>query len=54
LGLAPLDRTKDRVMLCGSPGLLSDFSAFFHDNNWIEGTNTTQGEYVIEKAFVEK
>ena len=54
LGLAPLDRAKDRIMLCGSPGLLADYTAFFKDNQWIEGTNTTQGEYVIEKAFVEK
>ncbi len=54
LGLAPLDRAKDRVMLCGSPGLLADYTAFFKENAWIEGTNTSQGEYVIEKAFVEK
>jgi len=54
LGLAPLDRSCDRVMLCGSPGLLSDFNGFFKDHGWSEGTNTKQGEYVIEKAFVEK
>jgi ferredoxin--NADP+ reductase len=54
LGLAPLDRSKDRIMLCGSPALLADFNAFFKENQWLEGTNSTQGEYVIEKAFVEK
>ena len=54
LGLAPLDRAQDRIMLCGSPGLLVDFNGFFKDNGWEEGTNTTQGQYVIEKAFVEK
>jgi ferredoxin--NADP+ reductase len=54
LGLPPLDRERDRVMLCGSPALLLDFSAFFKENGWIEGTNTQQGQYVIEKAFVEK
>ena len=54
LGLAPLDRTQDRIMLCGSPALLADFNRFFDENGWEEGSNTTRGEYVIEKAFVEK
>jgi len=54
LGLEPVDREHDRVMLCGSPGLLMDFSKWFREGNWLEGTNTRQGQYVIEKAFVEK
>ena len=54
LGLPPVDRAHDRVMLCGSPGLLADFGAWFEANEWVEGTNTRQGEFVIEKAFVEK
>jgi ferredoxin--NADP+ reductase len=54
LGLAPIDRALDRVMLCGSPGLLADYQAWFAANDWIEGNNTASGQYVIEKAFVEK
>ncbi len=54
LGLPAVDRAHDRVMLCGSPGLLTDFGAWFKAGEWVEGTNTRQGEYVIEKAFVEK
>jgi ferredoxin--NADP+ reductase len=54
LGLPPVDRAHDRVMLCGSPGLLADFGKWFEDGGWVEGTNTRQGEFVIEKAFVEK
>jgi len=54
LGLEPIDRAQDRIMLCGSPGLLADFQHYFKDNAWVEGTNTKQGEFVIEKAFVEK
>ncbi len=54
LGLPAVDRAHDRVMLCGSPGLLTDFGAWFKDGDWVEGTNTRQGEFVIEKAFVEK
>jgi ferredoxin--NADP+ reductase len=41
-------------MLCGSPGLLADYNAWFTQNGWIEGNNTASGQYVIEKAFVEK
>ena len=54
LGLPPLDRDQDRVMLCGSPALLTDYNNFFHANDWLEGSNTVRGQYVIEKAFVEK
>ena len=54
LGLPSVDKEQDRVMLCGSPGLLSDYNAWFEANDWLEGTNTRQGQFVIEKAFVEK
>jgi len=54
LGLQPLDHAQDRIMLCGSPALLADFNSYFKENGWAEGTNTKLGEYVIEKAFVEK
>jgi ferredoxin--NADP+ reductase len=54
LGLPPLDREHDRVMLCGSPGLLADYQAWFKANDWIEGTNHLRGQYVIERAFVDK
>jgi len=54
LGLAPLDKTQDRIMLCGSPALLADFGAWFAREGWAEGSGTRQGQYVIEKAFVEK
>jgi len=54
LGLPPVDREHDRIMLCGSPGLLADYGAWFQQNSWLEGSNTVRGQYVIEKAFVEK
>ena len=54
LGLAQVDRAHDRMMLCGSPALLADFGTWFEQGGWVEGTNTRQGEFVIEKAFVEK
>ena len=54
LELAPMDREHDRIMLCGSPALLADYNAWFAVNGWLEGNNTASGQYVIEKAFVEK
>jgi ferredoxin--NADP+ reductase len=54
LGLAPVEPAHDRIMLCGSPGLLADYNAWLAANEWVEGNNTTSGQYVIEKAFVEK
>ena len=54
LGLPPVDKAQDRIMLCGSPGLLTDYGAWFKQHDWLEGSANVQGQYVIEKAFVEK
>ena len=54
LGLPPIDKAQDRVMLCGSPGLLADYGAWFREHEWLEGTNNARGQFVIEKAFVER
>jgi ferredoxin/flavodoxin---NADP+ reductase len=53
-GLRPLDPVLDRVMLCGSPGLLTDMTLYLDRNGFQEGSNAVMGTYVIEKAFVEK
>ena len=54
LGLPPLDRERDRVMLCGSPAMLSDIGAILHERGFEEGNTGEPGDYVIEKAFVDK
>jgi ferredoxin--NADP+ reductase len=54
VGLPPLDPALDRVMLCGSPGLLADMTLYLDRNGFQEGSNAKMGAYVIEKAFVEK
>ncbi|MDR3531364.1 MAG: ferredoxin--NADP reductase [Rhodopila sp.] len=54
VGLPPLDPASDRVMLCGSPGLLADMTRYLDRNGFQEGSNAAMGAYVIEKAFVEK
>jgi ferredoxin/flavodoxin---NADP+ reductase len=54
LGLPPANLSDDRFMLCGSPQFLTDMRKIFDDMKCIEGSHTTQGHFVIEKAFVEK
>ncbi len=54
LGLPPLDPAADRVMLCGSPDMLNDLSTLLTARGFTEGSHAASGEFVIEKAFVEK
>lgn len=44
----------DRVMICGSSGMLGDLKAMLHARGFSEGNTTTPGHFVIERAFVEK
>lgn len=54
VGLPGLDVGEDRVMLCGSPQMLADMRGVLDDLGFNEGTNNTPGEFVVEKAFVER
>ncbi|MCY1373806.1 Ferredoxin--NADP reductase [compost metagenome] len=54
LDFPPLDPKEDRVMLCGSPGLIADFKHILEKRGFVEGTTSTPGDYVVERAFVEK
>jgi len=54
IGLPPLDREDDRIMLCGSPQFLDDMRTIMKDRGFEEGSTTEPGDFVIEKAFVEK
>ncbi len=54
LALGPLDPSIDRVMLCGSPDMLKDCRAILDRQGFVEGSQAGAGDYVIEKAFVEK
>ena len=54
VGLPVLDRKTDRVMLCGSPGMLDELRAIFTDPGFVEGSHSEPGHFVIEKAFVER
>ncbi|MBH0237484.1 ferredoxin--NADP reductase [Methylobrevis albus] len=54
LGLPPLAFEDDRVMICGSEAMLADMVALLKSRDYIEGSHSSPGHYVIEKAFVEK
>ena len=54
LGIAPLEQAHDRVMMCGSPAMLADLKTLLVERRFVEGNHGEAGDYVIEKAFVEK
>jgi ferredoxin/flavodoxin---NADP+ reductase len=54
IGLSGLDRETDRVMLCGSPGMLEELQTMLAARGFVEGNHSTPGHFVVEKAFVER
>ena len=54
-GLQAVDPAIDRVMLCGSPAMLEDLSTLLDGRGFHASPRTREpGDYVIERAFVEK
>jgi ferredoxin/flavodoxin---NADP+ reductase len=54
LGLPATDAALDRVMLCGGPAMLADARRALEGLGFAEGNHSQPGQYVIEKAFVER
>src|ERR1700752_2054390 len=54
IGQKPLNLEGDRIMMCGSPGMLEELKQMFEARAFIEGNHTEPGHFVIEKAFVER
>lgn len=55
LRLPPLDHARDRAMICGSPQMLADFRRILDARGFSAAPRIgTPGEYVFERAFVEK
>ncbi|MBB5515703.1 ferredoxin--NADP+ reductase [Rubricella aquisinus] len=50
---APLSVETDRVMICGSMAMLQDHKKICEDIGMDEGSNSSPGHFVIEKAFVD-
>jgi ferredoxin--NADP+ reductase len=55
IGLPPLDPANDRAMICGSPAMLASLSELLDRRGFAVSPRIgTPGDYVIERAFVEK
>ncbi|AKT43548.1 ferredoxin--NADP reductase [Chondromyces crocatus] len=51
LDLPPMHPERDRVMLCGSPEMLTETSTLLEEMGFTEGNSGEPGHYLIEKAF---
>jgi ferredoxin/flavodoxin---NADP+ reductase len=52
-GMPPLDPENDRVMICGSPAMLTDLSKLLDARGFKISAHVGEpGDYVIERAFV--
>jgi ferredoxin/flavodoxin---NADP+ reductase len=55
LGIPQIDPSQDRFMLCGSPSMLTDFCGLLEQRGFaVSPRRGEPGDYVIERAFVEK
>ena len=54
LGVPPLDAATDRLMLCGSPAMLTELRDILLAQHFVEGNHSEPGHFVIERAFVER
>ena len=55
IGLPPLSPQNDRAMICGSPQMLVDTENLLNERGFIVSPRIGEpGDYVIERAFVEK
>jgi ferredoxin--NADP+ reductase len=55
IGLPDLSREHDRGMICGSPAMLADTRVLLDARGLvISPSSGVPGDYVIERAFVEK
>lgn len=53
IGLERADPSRDRFMICGSPGMLKDTCQILNDWGFEESRQGIKGHYVIERAFVD-
>ncbi len=55
IGVPPMSPLQDRAMICGGPAMLKDTSALLDSMGFRLSPHTgALGDYVIERAFVEK
>lgn len=54
IGLPRLDPARDRVMLCGSPQMVGETRRILDAAGFGEGNHGEPGQFVVERAFVER
>lgn len=54
LNLSLIDIKKDRFMICGNQHMLKDFTEILTRKGLSEGNSGTKGEFVTERAFVQR
>lgn len=54
LKLPKMTTENDRFMVCGSPSMLKDTCYILAQMGFSEGSKSEQGQYVIERAFIER
>ena len=54
LNQAPLDKETDRLMICGNPYMTADLRKSLSERGFGEGSSGEPGEFVVEKAFVDR
>lgn len=54
LAMPELSPEEDRVMLCGSPSMITSIREVLEKRGFTEGNMSRPGSFVVERAFVEK
>lgn len=54
LAMPELSPDEDRVMLCGSPSMITSIREVLEARGFTEGNMSRPGSFVVERAFVEK
>jgi ferredoxin--NADP+ reductase len=54
IGLPLPTPAEDRIMLCGSPAMISAFRTVLDGEGYQEGNHGEAGHYVVERAFAER
>jgi ferredoxin/flavodoxin---NADP+ reductase len=52
LSISGFDPAGDRIMMCGSMGMIKDVKDMLEPLGFHEGSNATPGNFVVERAFV--
>ncbi len=52
MGIASLNPATDRVMICGSLAFNHDMQRILIEKGFVEGSNASPADFVVEKAFV--